>query len=149
MSEGTHDTPLDRLLPRLEAVKPAGPSRWSARCPAHPDRTPSLSIRETDDGILLIKCWAGCGAAEIVEAIGLELRDLFPQPLNTSRAPFRPGQRWLPKDVLEAVAHEALLVMVVAEDVHQGLLPTETDMNRLALAARRLRAAAREVGCNV
>lgn len=149
MSEGTHDTPLDRLLPRLEAVKPAGPNRWSSRCPAHPDRTPSLSIRETDDGTLLIKCWAGCGAANVVEAIGLRLRDLFPQPLHTGRAPLPPGQRWVPRDALEAVAHEALLIMVVAEDVHRGLTPTETDMNRLALATGRIRAAAREVGCNV
>jgi hypothetical protein len=31
-----------------------------ARCPAHNDRNPSLSIREAADGKILIKCHAGC-----------------------------------------------------------------------------------------
>lgn len=149
MSEGTHDTPLDRLLPRLEAVKPAGPNRWSARCPAHPDRTPSLSIRETDDGTLLIKCWAGCGAADVVRAVGLEMRDLFPRKLPISRSPIRPSQRWVPREALDALAQEALLVVIVAEDIHEGRTPTQSDMERLALAAGRIRAAAREVGAHV
>ena len=35
--------------------------RWMARCPAHDDQTPSLSISEGSDGIVLVKCFTGCG----------------------------------------------------------------------------------------
>ena len=33
---------------------------WMARCPAHDDREPSLSIRDADDGKVLVRCHAGC-----------------------------------------------------------------------------------------
>ena len=34
-----------RLLDRLTGVKQTAPGRWIAKCPAHEDRSPSLSIR--------------------------------------------------------------------------------------------------------
>jgi hypothetical protein len=49
---------------------------WVARCPAHHDRTPSLSIRETDGGRLLLKCFAGCSWDDLRQA--LEARSLWP-----------------------------------------------------------------------
>lgn len=68
---------IDELLSRLDAVRPRGPGRWQARCPAHhPDRNPSLSVNEGDTGILL-KCWAGCELEEITAALGLTMADLF------------------------------------------------------------------------
>lgn len=68
----------ERLLERLDAVRANGDGRWMARCPAHEDRSPSLSVRETRDGTVLIHCFAGCSAADVVTAVGLEFRDLFP-----------------------------------------------------------------------
>lgn len=50
---------------------------WLAKCPAHADRRPSLGIAEGDSGRILLKCWTGCSAAEIVAAMGLSMRDLF------------------------------------------------------------------------
>ena len=47
-----------RVLSRVQA-KPNGRG-WMARCPAHDDRTPSLSIAQGDDGRVLLKCHAGC-----------------------------------------------------------------------------------------
>ena len=41
-------------------------SGWSARCPAHDDRTPSLSLRDTGDGKVLIRCHAGCDQDEVI-----------------------------------------------------------------------------------
>jgi putative DNA primase/helicase len=38
---------------------------WMARCPAHDDRTPSLSIRDTDDGKVLVCCHAGCAQEQV------------------------------------------------------------------------------------
>lgn len=51
---------------------------WSARCPSHEDRTPSLSISEGDDGKVLIHCHAGCTPDAICSAIGLRIADLMP-----------------------------------------------------------------------
>ena len=51
---------------------------WMARCPAHEDRTPSLSIAAGDDGRVLLHCWAGCRTRDIVAALGLQWSDLFP-----------------------------------------------------------------------
>jgi hypothetical protein len=47
---------------------------WVARCPAHDDRTPSLSIRDGENGRLLLKCFADCLWEQIAEA--LRARDL-------------------------------------------------------------------------
>lgn len=69
---------IDELLSRFEYVKPNGKDKWMCRCSAHNDRGPSLSIRLLPDGRILIWCFAGCGAADILAAIGLSLRDLYP-----------------------------------------------------------------------
>lgn len=63
------------LLCRLEAVRPHGRG-WSARCPSHADKSPSLSIREGERG-LLVHCFGGCTLEEICAALGLSQRDLF------------------------------------------------------------------------
>jgi putative DNA primase/helicase len=44
-------------------------SGWVARCPAHDDRTPSLSLADGHDGRLLVKCWAGCSAHNVLAAL--------------------------------------------------------------------------------
>lgn len=78
------------LLDRLDNVRSRGSGRWSACCPAHPDKTPSLSIRETDTRILL-HCFGGCEPKQIVAVLGLELKDLF------TDNPTSHGQRPIPK----------------------------------------------------
>lgn len=64
------------LLARLKGVQ-GGSGRWKARCPAHNDNTPSLSVSDGKDGRVMLKCHAGCETSAIVTALGLELRDLF------------------------------------------------------------------------
>ena len=66
----------DLLLSRLENTKRSGKG-WIARCPAHADRSASLSLTESDDGKTLVHCFAGCEAKAIVEAVRLTLADLF------------------------------------------------------------------------
>jgi putative DNA primase/helicase len=45
---------------------------WSAKCPAHDDRTASLSISEGKDDSLLLYCHAGCNFDAILKAAGVE-----------------------------------------------------------------------------
>ena len=70
--------PVKGILDRLQNVRPNGNGR-TALCPAHDDRNNSLSVGEGSDGRVLLKCFAGCDASEIVTALGLEMRDLFPR----------------------------------------------------------------------
>ena len=128
------------LLRNLEEVRETAPGQWLARCPAHEDRRPRLSIRELDDCTLLIKCFAGCAAPDIVAAVGLELRDLFPARLNHHRAPTR--SRIPASDVLNAINHEAYVVDVVASDLIEHREIDEATWQRLALAVSRIRGAA-------
>src|SRR5437764_432456 len=74
-------------FPGLGAVKAR--TGWMARCPAHDDRSPSLSLKLAQDGRLLLYCFAGCTVHDIVTRLGLSLRDLFPPTPNSSprRAP--------------------------------------------------------------
>lgn len=67
----------EEIISLLDPVKSTGPGQWLARCPAHEDRHPSLSIGTGDDGRVLLKCHAGCNVKDILAAIGLTERDLF------------------------------------------------------------------------
>jgi hypothetical protein len=42
---------------------------WMARCPAHDDREPSLSIRQGEDGKVLVRCHAGCEQATVIAVL--------------------------------------------------------------------------------
>jgi putative DNA primase/helicase len=66
---------VEVLLDRLEGVRPAGPHSWMARCPAHDDRNPSLSVA-LRGGRVLIHCFAGCYPDAVLAAVGLTWRDL-------------------------------------------------------------------------
>lgn len=69
---------IAELLTRLDKVT-GKPPQWQARCPAHMDKSPSLTIKQDENGKILIHCFAGCGAGDIMDAIGMSLSDLFPK----------------------------------------------------------------------
>lgn len=128
------------LLSRLEKVKQTGKDRWLACCPAHPDKHPSLNIRETPDGTVLIKCFASCGAAEVVAAVGLELSDLFPPRTDTPDEPTRRHERegFHAMDVLVALAYEALIVDCAVGTLQRRGWLTDEECARLAQASDRI-----------
>lgn len=68
--------PVDRVLDHLQGVRRTG-AGWMAKCPHHGDRQASLSVREADDGRVLLHCFAGCGNADVVASAGLSFPDLF------------------------------------------------------------------------
>lgn len=65
---------LPAPLARLAKVRQTKPHEWTACCPAHDDKTPSLSITETDGGKLLWHCHAGCSQEAVQDALGGESR---------------------------------------------------------------------------
>ena len=68
-------------LPALfDAANRRSPREWMVRCPAHGDRTPSLSIKRGADRWLL-HCHAGCETSDVLRALGLEWQALMsPSP---------------------------------------------------------------------
>jgi len=74
-----------KLLDRLEFYRPTGKSTFLGICPAHNDRSPSLRITQCDDSRVLIHCYAGCGASDILDSLGLKWSDLFPDSENYSQ----------------------------------------------------------------
>ena len=117
---------LDKVLSCLDKVKPAGSNKWKACCPAHDDKHPSLAISEALDGTVLLKCWTGCTAQQIVSAIGLELRDLFPGEKRERRGPSQ-----------AAIKHERTVRLIGQSLLDQGKLEGD-DLQRFNLAKQRL-----------
>ncbi len=70
------DDPVGRILALLDGVKRTS-GGWTARCPAHDDRIPSLSVGRGDGGRVLLKCFAGCSITDIIARLALSWSDLF------------------------------------------------------------------------
>lgn len=123
------------LLSRLDRVKPNGAGKWIASCPTREDRSPSLAIRELDDGTVLLHDFGGESVESVLGAVGLSFSDLYP-PKATSRAPMkRPFNAF---DVLSLVAFESSVAAIVLADVLRMEIVSDQDWERLAVAAQRL-----------
>lgn len=130
-------SPIDKALSRLSGVRRTGESQWLAQCPAHDDGRPSLSIKETDGGTLLLHCFALCQPVEVVEALGLRMGDLFVDRSH-KRPCGRHERRIPPQDRLQAIDYEALIVATIANDICQrGSVDADT-MQRLSTACGRI-----------
>ena len=82
---------LDDLHGKLDKSKRTG-DKLTARCPAHADKTPSLSVTIGDTGdCVVVHCFAGCATEDVVAALGWTMRDLFVSDAN--RPPVSSSQR--------------------------------------------------------
>jgi hypothetical protein len=135
---------------------------WMARCPAHEDRTPSLSITEGDGGKVLVKCFGGCPTENVLSAAGLTFADLHvsepftPHTTPRTYSPKKAASVLLPADhhggsmaelravaLLRGLNPEALIIAA-----HRGLLSFGTvgglacwlvlDQSRNVVQARRM-----------
>jgi hypothetical protein len=124
-----------RVLDRVVGCRSTGEGKWIARCPAHEDKSPSLSIREMDDGRVLINCFAGCGAGDVLAAIGLCMADLFEKPLAHHLPPVRGG--FSARELIELTSHEVTVAtFLVYRSLSRTL--TEEEWERLAQCSARL-----------
>ncbi|HEX6996135.1 MAG TPA: DNA primase [Gammaproteobacteria bacterium] len=127
------------LISRLDGVRETGAGRWLARCPAHDDRSPSLSIRECDDGTILLHDFGGCSALEVVESIGLEFADLFPtREIRRVDRRARGVPRLSAAERLELIEHEVTVAALLADEIARMRSATDEQAHRLALAAGRI-----------
>jgi len=130
------------LLARLEGVRRTGEGRWHARCPAHDDKSPSLTISERDDKVL-IHCFAGCDPDDVLAAVGLQWKDLYPDPWDCAAKRPIPAVARYAKKVFESepLDVERWVVKIAAADRAAGRPESQEDMARLQVAIERLAAA--------
>lgn len=134
-------TPVELLLSRLQKVKGRNGS-WTACCPAHNDKGPSLAIREADDGRILLHCFAGCETLSVVQAVGMDMTDLFPPDSKRREYPVEGKPRMKPafyaSDLIRILAFEALVVSICAHDLRKGKALKDDDYERLKVAQQRI-----------
>jgi hypothetical protein len=135
---------IENLLNRLTKVK-GGRGRWTACCPSHEDRSPSLAIRETEDGRILLKCFGGCSVQEIVGAIGMDIGELFPPDDKLSHHKPKVKNSFYATDLLRVIEFESVLVSVAASNIANGIKLTDNDRSRLRKAQERIIEAARHI----
>ena len=142
-----HTTPIDKVLPLLSKPRQRQSGQWSAHCPAHADNAPSLSVRETPEGAVLLHCFAGCEVTAIVAALGLELHELYPPnprayPPDSAQTRAQTKQR-LPRlltaaQALALLRTEAWLVSACAGNLANGMPLSDAERQRLLQSAARV-----------
>lgn len=133
-------SPVDNFLGRLDRVRKSGRG-WTARCPAHEDRTASLSITAGDDGRVLLHCFAGCRAADVIAAAGLQVGDLFvKRPMAdmsfAERAQLKEYARqaqW--RAALNVISLESKIVQIAARELLEGKRLSQDDCDRVIKAS--------------
>jgi len=124
------------LLSKLSRVKKTGADRWMACCPAHQDKTASLSIKDLPDGRVLLHCFAGCDPDSVLAAVGLTFSDLMPERLQGDFKPVRFAFSAL--DALRALVADLLFIRLCAHRLAQGRALIESDREALHQSAYRI-----------
>lgn len=73
------------LLARLENVRDAGDGNARSQCPSCTGTSRKLSIRQGPP--LLLHCFGGCGAADVLAAVGMQFSDLYDQHERSASSP--------------------------------------------------------------
>ncbi len=131
---------MNDLIARLAGVRQTAPGRWIAKCPAHDDRSPSLALRECDDGRRLLHCFAGCDVEEVLAAIGMTFCDLYPVRPMTGRIFYRPAHQTgiSAHDALAMLDHESLVIAIIGADFLEHREIDEPTWTRLAQAVSKI-----------
>lgn len=133
------------ILSRLDGVQKSG-TGWRARCPACEGRSRKLSIT-VSDGRVLVHCFGGCAAADVLAAVGLRWADIMPpRSWPPSREEQRRARRAIQQTgwaaALAVLSLESKIVALAARDIHHvGGLQSSRDLERLNLAVERIAAA--------
>jgi len=124
---------ITELLSRLDKVKSKGTNKWVAACPAHNDKTPSLAITDIN-GKILINCFSGCHAIDIVQSVGLDMCDLFPEGGQSDFKGFIQLQREIATKKLNSESNaieDERVVLKLAESMRaKGQKLSQADLNK-------------------
>lgn len=117
------------LINRLDHCRQIREGEWIARCPAHEDKSPSLTVRALSDGRTLVHCFAGCGALDVLTAVGMDWTDLFPPDDN---------YRTLTQRSRRDKTVDELVIEIAVADMNAGKRLSEADKQRARQAMLRV-----------
>lgn len=116
------------VVNRLEHCRQVAPDSWVARCPAHEDRSPSLSIKDAGGGRTLVHCHAGCGAIDVLDSLGLDWGALYPPTDRDYKGLRARRERSI----------DELVVDIATADMRAGKPLSDTDKDRCREALYRM-----------
>lgn len=87
---------LEQFKQLVKNIRPSG-NGYTACCPAHDDKIPSLSFSENENGKIMVYCHSGCTFYQIIQSLGIKEKDLI-----TSNAPksFSSNSKIISKNVV-------------------------------------------------
>jgi hypothetical protein len=121
---------INQILDSLQKVKQTGRGKWKALCPCHDEKTPSLSITQNDESILMYCFGCGANGTDVMKALGLNPWYLF-KDYDESRN--KPGINM--SSLIDKIYNEGMIVFMAAK--HGAA--SKQDQKRLNLALERLR----------
>ena len=101
---------------QLDQPRRTGKHSWMACCPAHDDKTPSLSLTDKQNGKLTWHCFAGCSQDAVREALlahgifttreAMRQRSVIGAQKRNAANPNRPTWRFAPRSVNQFAAKD-------------------------------------------
>lgn len=136
--------PFERLLDRLDGVQRYGKG-CRARCPACGGKSRKLSLMQADDGRVLLHCFAGCAAHDVLSAVGLTINDLFVRRIESDMTPpqkrelreYAKQSQW--RAALDCLQLEIGVVHIAARQIAAGEALAPDDLQRMVTACDRIR----------
>lgn len=108
---------LHEIISILSKFRRIGEGRYVACCAVHQDRTPSLTVTQKPDGIILVHCFGcGVGGVDICNALGINPSTLFP-PTDNPKYEKRNRGGFSAWQLLHALQGDLIRLLVVANDL--------------------------------
>ena len=134
---------IEVFLSNFDKVKSTGNGKWIACCSAHPDKSPSLAIKQTDDRKILLHCFSGCQVSNIVAAVGLELSDLMPE--NPSYQKGTKPPQFNKYELFDQLVHESIILSLAIRQLLNFQDLSAEDLIIVTKAEQAINSIAREV----
>ena len=120
----TDSHPIDNVLGRLENTVETEKYQYRAKCPVHQkanSQSRTLSITEVTDGNVLLHCFAGCDYEEVLEAIGLEKKHLFPPETYIANWAYeRDPLKKSPKQLISELKPSMTYLQILISDIEKN-----------------------------
>ena len=120
----TDSHPIDNILSSLENVIETQKYQYRAKCPVHQksnSQSRTLSIKEVTDGNVLLHCFAGCGYEEVLNAIGLEKKHLFPPETYIANWAYdRDPLKKSPKQLIAELKPSMTYLQILISDIEKN-----------------------------
>lgn len=133
---------IEILLDKLQGVLKT-PNGWRARCPSCGGRSRKLSIAMSESGAILLACFDCHDTPAILEALGLEVKDLFPERIAPTTAAERRALReraamvrW--GSALDVLHREAGVLLIAVRGANWLKFMSDNDRARIEEAARKI-----------